>query len=141
MSLSVLPIESGKIEGLTIRMIPEGCVVQGRVVLDLGANVSSDLLVKCICGEGAFSRSSKTDSTGEFRIPGVLINSKCYIEIRDSDGALLTKTEQFETVQRKEIYREIQIRNQNESQESKPAEAWDQKLSDQPPSSGSNASG
>ncbi|MBI5250161.1 MAG: hypothetical protein HY912_11765 [Desulfomonile tiedjei] len=134
----VLPIESGKIEGLTLRMIPEGCVVQGRVVLDVGLNLLHDFEVKCVCGEGSCSRSSRTDSTGEFRIPGVLVNSKCHIEVRGSDGSMLVKTEPFETVQRKEIYREIQIRAPKDSEDSKSAETWDKELSEQTPSSGSN---
>lgn len=137
----VLPIESGKIDGLTLRMIPEGCVVQGRVVLDAVSNLSPNFEVKCVCGEGAFSRAGKTDATGEFRIPGVLANSKCYIEVRGSDGSLLTKTDPFETVQRKEIYREVQIRTPIESNERQSAKDWDEEVPDEPRSPGSNAAG
>ena len=137
----VLPIESGKIDGLTLRMIPEGCVIQGRVVLDAVSNLSPNFEVKCVCGEGAFSRSGKTDATGEFRIPGVLANSKCYIEVRSSDGSLLTKTDPFETVQRKEIYREVQIRTPIESNERESTKDWDEEVPDEPRSPGSNAAG
>lgn len=137
----VLPIESGKIEGLTLRMIPEGCTVQGRVVLEVGSDIVPDFEVKCVCGEGTFSRSGKTDATGEFRIPGVLINSKCYLEVRGVDGSLLTTTDPFETVQRKEVYREVTISTSKEAKNPDSKESWSEAHSDQLPSPGPTAAG
>lgn len=137
----VLPIESGKIEGLTLRMIPEGCTVQGRVVLEAGSDIVPDFEVKCVCGEGTFSRSGKTDATGEFRIPGVLINSKCYLEVRGVDGSLLTTTGPFETVQRKEVYREVMIPASGEPGKPDPEQPWNEGHPDTLPSSGPTAAG
>jgi hypothetical protein len=104
-----LPIESGKIEGFNFRMIPEGCLVQGRVITEPGGRPIPSYEVKCFCGNRDFSRSGFTDADGEFRIPGVLLNSKCFIEICDKDGSPLARSDPFETVQKKEIFREIVI--------------------------------
>lgn len=104
-----LPIESGKIEGFNFRMIPEGCLVQGRLLSPSGARLIEGHEVRCYCGNGDFVRTGLSDAEGEFRITGVLLNSKCFIEILGKDGALLVRSDPFETVQKKEIYREMVI--------------------------------
>jgi hypothetical protein len=104
-----LPVESGKIEGLNFRMIPEGCLVQGRVITEPGGLPIPNHEVKCYCGNRDFSRSAFTDATGEFRIPGVLLNSKCVIEVCGKDGAPIARSDPFETVQKKEIYKKMVI--------------------------------
>lgn len=132
----VLPIESGKIEGFTMRMIPEGCVVQGRVSVTNGTSIDSNLEVNCVCADGRFSRSGRIDATsGEFRIPGILVNSKCLLEIRDSNGAVLTRSEPFETVQKKEIFKEVVLRDSGGITESDTDPHWNNSMSSQPPTS------
>lgn len=105
----LLPIESGKIEGFMFKMIPEGCIVHGRLISQGPGRPVSNVEVKCICGNGEFERTSRSESSGDFKITGVLANSKCFIEVRDSEGKLLVDSEPFETVQKKEIFREIVI--------------------------------
>jgi len=105
----IVPIESGKIEGYNFRMIPEGCLVQGRVMLREPDEHVQELKVKCVCRSGDFSRSAVTESDGQFRISGVPPNSKCYVEVIGPDENLLSRSESFETVQKKELFLEIKI--------------------------------
>jgi len=105
-----LPIESGRIEGYNLRMIPEGCVVHGKVLTESGVPGPEDLTVKCLSkSEPGFARSARTDSKGVFRIYGVPVNSKCFVEVHATDGNLLARSVHFETVQKKEIYQEVKI--------------------------------
>jgi hypothetical protein len=104
-----LPIESGKIEGFNFRMIPEGCLIQGRLLSKPGARPMQGFEVRCYCGNGDFVRTGLSGPDGEFRIPGALLNSKCYIEIHDQDGGLVVRSDPFETIQKTEIFREIVI--------------------------------
>lgn len=105
----ILPIESGKIEGFNFRMIPEGCLVRGRVFVDGETAGVPDSEVRCICADGTFSRSDRTDRAGEFRISGVPLSSKCLIEVRGTDSEVLGRSAPFETLHKKEIYRKIAV--------------------------------
>jgi len=104
-----LPIKSGKIEGYRVRMIPEGCVVQGRVTTQGGTRVVSDVQVTCSCKAKDYARSARTDSEGRFRLSGIPINSECYLEVVRHDGTAMVRSNTFETVQRKEIYQDLII--------------------------------
>jgi len=104
-----LPIESGKIEGFNFRMIPEGCVVLGRVVREPGGEGLPGHEVSCICRADNYSRSSRTNADGEFRISGVPVNSKCFLEVRGEARDLRTTTDTFQTVQKRELYSEIKV--------------------------------
>jgi hypothetical protein len=105
----ILPIETGKIEGFNFRMMPEGCLVRGRVLLDGETAGAPDFEVRCICAGGAFSRADRTDPAGEFRISGVPLASKCVIEVRGTAGEVLGRSAPFETLHKKEIYRKVAI--------------------------------
>jgi hypothetical protein len=105
----ILPVESGKIEGLNFRMMPEGCLVRGRVLIDGETSGVPDLEVRCIWADGAFSRRDRTDPAGEFRIPGVPLSSKCLIEVSTTDGEVLGRSAPFETLHKKEVYRKIAV--------------------------------
>jgi hypothetical protein len=137
-----LPIESGKIEGFNFRMIPEGCLVQGRVITEPGGRPLPGYEVKCFCGNRDFLRSTLTGAAGEFRIPGVLLNSKCFIEICGEDGAPIAQSDPFETVQKKEIYREMVIPTEPELEDDADAEesAADTVDSDDSPDSATSRS-
>lgn len=104
-----LPIESGKIEGFNFRMIPEGCLVTGSLVVENGEGEVSDHEVTCVCRSDDYSRSVKTDANGQFQINGVPVNSECVLEVRGRDGNLLTRTDAFQTVQKREMHRKIRI--------------------------------
>ncbi len=104
-----LPIESGKIEGFNLRMIPEGCVVSGRVVRDGSSEGIPGHEVSCVCRVDNYSRTAKTNAEGEFRISGVPVNSECFLEVRGEGGTLRITTDTFQTVQKKEIYTEIKV--------------------------------
>ncbi len=105
----ILPIESGKIEGVNFRMIPEGCLVHGRVLVEGEMVDVPDLEVRCNCANGAFARSDRTDKAGEFKISGVPLTSKCCIEVCGTGGEVLARSAPFETLHKKEIYRKIII--------------------------------
>jgi hypothetical protein len=111
----IVPIESGRIEGFNIRMIPEGCIVHGKVTLDEEGIPAPNVTVRCICGINKFTREAITDSSGEFKIQGALVNSKCHIEIVDADQRILALSDAFETVQKKEIVKNISIAGQTET--------------------------
>lgn len=102
-----LPIKSGKIEGYRVRMIPEGCVVQGRVTTQGGTRVVPDVQVTCSCKAKDYSRAGRTDSEGRFRLTGIPINSECYLEVVRQDGVVIVRSNSFETVQRKEIHQDL----------------------------------
>ncbi len=126
----VLPIESGKIEGFNFRMMPEGCLVHGRVLVEGETAGVPDLEVKCICANGAFSRSDRTDSAGEFRVSGAPLTSKCSIEVYGIGGEVLARSAPFETLHKKEIYRKIAIPSFSTSEKTssvalESAVAWD----------------
>jgi hypothetical protein len=143
----ILPIESGKIEGFNFRMMPEGCLVHGRVLVEGETAGAPNLEVKCICGDGAFSRSDRTDPAGEFRISGVPLASKCCIEAYGMDGEVVARSAPFETLHKKEVYRKIAIPPLPSSQKSssvdlEPAVVWDDDKGDHtrpphPPAAGS----
>jgi hypothetical protein len=143
----ILPIESGKIEGFNFRMMTEGCLVHGRVLVEGETAGVPDLEVTCICADGAFSRSDHTDPAGEFRISGVPLASKCFIEAYRTDGEVLARSAPFETLHKKEVYRKIAIPPLTSSQKTSgvnlgPAVAWDDDQGDptgppDPPAAGS----
>ena len=104
-----LPIESGKIQGYRVRMIPEGCVVQGRVTTQGGTRVVPDVQVTCQCRAKEYSRSGRTDTEGRFRLSGIPINSECFLEVVRRDGKVMVRSNTFETVQRKDIHQDLII--------------------------------
>jgi hypothetical protein len=104
-----LPIESGKIEGYQVRMIPEGCIVQGRVSSHPAKGDLGRVEVKCICRAGDLTRSSRTDGEGRFRISGIPVNSECYLEAIDSEGKWYGRSAPFQTVQKRDIYQELTL--------------------------------
>jgi hypothetical protein len=104
-----LPIESGKIEGYSVRMIPEGCLVQGRVVDEAGAEALPDLEVKCVCPTAGFEHSVVSDEDGEFEVLHVPHNNDCYLEVRQSDGNVLARSVQFQTAHRREYFQELRV--------------------------------
>ena len=68
-----------------------------------------DLEVRCICADGAFARSDRTDQGGEFKISGVPLVSKCCIEVCGAGGEISARSAPFETLHKKEIYRKIAV--------------------------------
>jgi hypothetical protein len=104
-----VPVESGRIEGLVINLVTQGCLVQGRVILEDGAVPLPNIQVKCICKSEGFVGTCSTDEVGYFRLSNVPINSECFLEAIDLSGNTLAKTEVFETVQKKQLYKDIKI--------------------------------
>lgn len=106
---AALPIEAGKIEGYTIRMIPEGCMLHGKVFngtqLPLGTLFEVQLHVS---SQGLF-RSVLTDSVGGFRIGGIPRNSECRIQVLDENGSTLAVSEWFDVGEKKEILMDVTI--------------------------------
>jgi hypothetical protein len=106
-----LPIESGKIEGYTVRMIPEGCLLHGKVINETPTSLGPVFEVRCHWGgQGAF-RSVLTDSAGGFRMSGVPHNSECHIQVIDKEGRTFAVSEKFETGEKKEIVMNVAITN------------------------------
>jgi hypothetical protein len=104
----LLPIESGKIEGYNFRMIPEGCLVSGKVRASGTGEDLAGYVVTCACETGESVRSGITDSAGQFRIQGVPAKSECHLELSDKAGNLLLRSSSFRAVPNKEHYVEIQ---------------------------------
>lgn len=104
-----LPIEVGKIEQFNFVMRAEGCEIRGKVLRAPEGEAAVDFEVRCDCRRDDFSRSSRTNEVGEFQIPGVPPNSECTLALLMPDGTIISRSEPFQTVQKKEIYREIRI--------------------------------
>jgi hypothetical protein len=105
----VLPVESGKIEGYSLQMIPEGCLVHGKVLTEEGGEPPEGLKVTCIRKGGDFSRSEPIGPAGEFRFFGVPHDSEYVLEVRGPDGVLLSSSAPIETSRKREVSCEIQI--------------------------------
>jgi hypothetical protein len=106
---SVLPLESGKIEGFDLKMIPEGCLVQGKVVVEAGLELGEKSEVTCVRRGGDFSRSEPLGPEGEFRFFGVPLDSEYLLEVRGADGTLLAASDPIETSRRREITCDIRV--------------------------------
>ncbi len=104
----IVPIESGKIEGFNFVMIPEGCAIHGHIADESGAALT-DVEVKCICGAENITRSGRTDESGAYGIMGVLVNSRCRLEVHDSNRNIIAVSDPFETVQTKEMRRDLVV--------------------------------
>jgi len=127
---SVLPIESGKIEGLTLKMIPDGCLVHGRVIRDRAEQTIGDLEVSCVVDGGGMIRSARTGSSGEFTIYGIPVASRAVLEIRGQDGELMAASDAFETGRLREIHYDVAIPSAPDTgeaieREPEPALPWD----------------
>jgi hypothetical protein len=104
-----LPIESGKIEGLTFRMAPEGCKINGMVILENASVSPNDLEVSLISKKNDFSRTTRTDEEGRFKIFGVPSNADFFFEVRNNLGKVVAVSPSFAIAKEDEIYREIPI--------------------------------
>ncbi len=104
-----IPIEAGKIEQFNFVMRAEGCEVRGKVLMDPGGQTLTGYEVKCDCRRDDFARSDYTNTEGEFQILGVPLDSACTLSLLKPDGTLVSRSEPFQTVQKKEIYREIRV--------------------------------
>jgi len=105
-----LPVESGKIEGYMLRMVPEGCTIHGRVLLaDPELSGSAGMEVRCVCKDGAVGGSVSTDDAGQFRIFGVSSEAVCHLEVRNANGEVLHCSEKFETAGHKDLRLEVAI--------------------------------
>jgi hypothetical protein len=105
----VIPIESGRLEGVNLRMELEGCTIEGRVVSSDGGTSPEGLEVSCECIEDGFSKVAVVDSSGAFAVHGVPHDASCSLEIRAKDGAPVLPVENFVTDRRKEIRKEFTI--------------------------------
>lgn len=104
-----LPIESGRLEGHGFCMIPEGCVVHGKIAVEAPETVPEGLEVRCVCAEKGSARSTVTDSVAGFRITGAPMNSQCILEVWNKDGYLLASSEAFDTARKREIHLDLTL--------------------------------
>ena len=104
-----IPAESGKIDGLVINVVSQGCVIQGRAILEDGVTPLHNIQINCVCKSDGFVEASKTDSSGQFRLFNAPMNSEGYLEAVDLNGNVLARTEPFETVQKRQIYKDVTI--------------------------------
>jgi len=98
-----LPIEAGRIEGYTIKLIPEGCLIYGRVINRTQALLGPQSEVRVQVGSEEVPRPVLIDSEGGFRVRGVPGNSQCRIQVVDEGGRTLAFSEWFNTAEKKEI--------------------------------------
>jgi len=108
-ALATLPIESGKIEGYAVRMVPKGCLVGGKVITDSDRDKPGDLEVRCVDERGSIVGSSRVNSSGQFRIDSVPCDCRCVLEAWGSDGKLVGRSETQNTGRGRELYAEIKI--------------------------------
>jgi len=106
---AVLPVESGKIEGYSLRMIPEGCTIHGRIVPGPYLESAADLEVCCVCEDRAVGGNASADSGGVFRILGVPSDAVCHLEVRNPKGELLHRSDPIETARHRELHCELVI--------------------------------
>jgi hypothetical protein len=104
-----VPLESGRVEGLEVTLLTEGCLVHGRAILEPDVTSAKDLVIKCFCRSGNFTGTSPIDDDGNFRLTNVPMNSECYLEAVHHDGTVLVRTEAFQTVQKKKLHKDIEI--------------------------------
>jgi len=105
-----LPMESGKIEGLNFSMIPDGCVVKGRVLLSDTLEPVPHTAIRCRSRLGDYTGESVSDADGYFSIVGAPPNCECYVEVIDASGRRVHATEQFETVQKNQVSLDIRLK-------------------------------
>ncbi|MEW6531581.1 MAG: carboxypeptidase-like regulatory domain-containing protein [Thermodesulfobacteriota bacterium] len=115
-----LPVEAGRIEGIDIRMIPEGCLVQGHVQFEGPAKDFAGLEVRCLTESADWSRSSRLDPSGTFRIAGIPHDSSCVLEVKAQDGTVLGRTDAFYTNSSRELYRAVRVTYQSSQEHEAP---------------------
>ena len=104
-----LPLHSGKIEGYVLRLVPEGCLVAGQVILEGREMQIPAYTLTCICKNQESPLSGQTDADGRFKITGVPLNTQCLLEIRNADGLLVSRSAPFHTTQKREIHLDLTI--------------------------------
>jgi hypothetical protein len=104
-----VPIQSGRVDGLVVKLVSQECLIKGRAILEDGNLPLPDIEIKCVCRSEGFVGTSRTDEGGNFRLPNVPMNSECYLEAIDQSGNILAKTNGFEMVQKKQLYKDIRI--------------------------------
>ena len=104
-----LPAKNGKIEGFDVHMLPEGCLIHGKVSSTIGQNPIEGLTVKCDCRSEQYKFSSTTNSKGAFQALGAPLNSECVIQVLSPDGNVLLDSKPFETVQKKQIFMDLKV--------------------------------
>ncbi len=109
------PIElektSGTIEGLVVRMIEEGCKIKGRIVQKFEGDLDSMVRLQVVCkaGPSGFVRSVRPAQDGYYSIIGAPESDSCVLELLDSDGNMITRTEPFETYDGGEVNLEFEL--------------------------------
>ncbi len=104
-----LPAKNGKIEGFDVHMLPEGCLIHGKVLSKVGQLPVEGLTVKCDCRSEQYKFSSTTNSKGAFQALGAPLNSECVIQVLSPEGNVLLDSKPFETVQKKQIFMDLKV--------------------------------
>lgn len=104
-----VPVKSGRVDGFVVNLVSQGCLIQGRAILEDRNSPLPYLEIKCICRSKGFVGTSRTDDGGNFSLSNVPMNSECYLEAIDQSGNILAKTNGFETVQKKQLFKDIRI--------------------------------
>ncbi|MDD3472028.1 MAG: carboxypeptidase-like regulatory domain-containing protein [Syntrophaceae bacterium] len=105
----VLPVKSGKLEDFDIVMLPEGCLIQGKVISEIDHGPTSGLIVKCACRSEQFKFDTTTDMDGSFQVFGAPLNSECVLDVFTPDGEVLLSSKPFETVQKKHLLVDFEV--------------------------------
>lgn len=106
-----LPARNGKVEGFDVHMLPEGCLIHGKVSSKIGQLPLEGLTVKCECRSEQYKFSSTTNSKGLFQALGAPLNSKCVLQVLSPEGTVLLDSQPFETVQKKQIFMDLRVDN------------------------------
>jgi len=127
-----LPIESGRIEGYAIRMIPEGCLVHGKVINQTAASLTAECEIQLHVRGQETVRSVFSDSAYGFRINGVPNHVECRLHVIDTAGSLLATSPWFETGEKREIVMNVTVAAPNVPLAKASSSPADQKQAQEP---------
>lgn len=120
-----LPARNGKVEGFDVHMLPEGCLIHGKVSSKIGQLPLEGLTVKCDCRSEQYKFSSTTNSKGLFQALGAPLNSECVIQVLSPEGTVLLDSKPFETVQKKQIFMDLRVDNPEQERLQRASEVYE----------------
>lgn len=120
-----LPARNGKVEGFDVHMLPEGCLIHGKVSSKIGQLPLEGLTVKCDCRSEQYKFSSTTNSKGLFQALGAPLNSECVIQVLSPEGTVLLDSKPFETVQKKQIFMDLRVDNPEQERLQRASELYE----------------
>jgi hypothetical protein len=105
---SFLPAESGAIEGIIIRLVPEGCVIKGALAFQDQSDLGPHVRIVAIPDEGE-RLTADIAGDGTFTLYGAAPNTEYLLRVLSASGELLAESEPVKTERARELYCEIPV--------------------------------